>query len=154
MKVMASKLLSSPQLIYWALVGFALQAALFIPAATSSINAAGENEGILLQGEKVSSEGSFQFFFEANAGQTYPIVASLDLIHWTVLTNLVWAGSSVETVVSAASGPAWIEEHSISKMQRHFYRIGLPPTPVPNMVFVSPGTFTMGSPESEAGRAS
>src|SRR5204863_8685529 len=95
-------------------------------------------EGVLLQGEKISSEHFFQFLFDTKVGETYPIAVSTDLINWRLLTNVVES-----TDVAAPGAPLWVEDQEASKFPQRFYRIGLPPTPVTNMVFISPGTFTM-----------
>ena len=122
----------------------ALQCALLFPGATAPALAAADSDaGVWLRGEKMSPEGFNQFFFEANVGQTYQISVSFDLVNWALLTNVIGGG-----------GPLWVEDQDALKFQRRFYHVGLPPTPVPNMVFIPPGTFTMGSPEPEAGRDS
>ncbi len=128
------------------IVACALYSALLIYlGATSSIMAAGGRDTVIsLRDEKMTSEGSYQFSFDAGVGQTYPVATSLDLLRWTLLTNVVGGGLPVQ-----------IEDHGASRFQRRFYQVGLPtplPIPVTNMVFIAPGTFTMGSPATEHGR--
>ena len=103
----------------------ALLHAMFFPGATSSVLAA--DGGIWLRQEKMSPGGSYEFFFEANAGQTYPIAVSLDLLNWTLLTNAPAQGPSLR-----------IHDEDASKFQQRFYRIGALPTPITNMVFIPP----------------
>jgi formylglycine-generating enzyme required for sulfatase activity len=139
---------ASGKLIPHTILAGALHCALiFASPNLSALAADGSDNAIRLQGEKISTEGFFQFFFEASAGQSYPVGVSTDLLHWTLLTNVAGAG-----------GPLWFEDKDGSKFQRRFYHIGLPstsvPIPITNMVFISPGTFTRGSPESEEGRGS
>lgn len=86
----------------------------------------------------MSSEGVYHFSFEAKAGQAYPIGVSADLVYWSLLTNVVGEG-----------GLLWVTDLEAPKFPQRFYQVGVPLTPT-NMVFVRPGTFTMGSPESEA----
>jgi len=118
-----------------------MQCALFL---ISNLRTAADDttNGISLQGENLSSD-VFRFFFQANANQTYPIAVSLDLRNWSLLTN-----------VTSGGGPLWITNQDAMEFQQRFYHIGIPPTPVANMVFIPAGTFTMGSPDSEAGRDS
>ncbi len=89
----------------------------------------------------MSSNSNYRFFFESNASQTYPIEVSLDLVHWSPLTNVVGNG-----------GPLGVQDNDASNFQHRFYHLGIHPTPVTNMVFISPGSFIMGSPSSEVGR--
>jgi formylglycine-generating enzyme required for sulfatase activity len=96
---------------------------------------------VSLAGATMSPQGFYQFFFEANSAVTYPVRVSDDLVNWTLLTNIVGTGA-----------PLWIEDREAPNFRTRFYHIGIPPTPIPNMVFIAPGTFTMGSPASEANR--
>jgi formylglycine-generating enzyme required for sulfatase activity len=143
MKLISSTSLASPKFILWAMV--ALEYALFFLGATSpALAAGGTNDGVLLVDEKQSPAGLYQFSFAAKAGQTYPIVMSVDLVNWSPLTNVVGLG-----------GPLWFTDLEAPKFRQRFYQIGVPATPTPtNLVFVGPGTFTMGSPESEEGHNS
>ena len=118
----------------------ALQVALFFAAAASSLlPAEAAEDGVLLRGEKMTSEG-FQFFFGAAAGQTYPVASSTDLLHWTALTNLSGPGGLLSVV-----------DPDAPDFPQRFFRIGAIPTPITNMVYLPPGTFTMGSPAAETG---
>jgi sulfatase modifying factor 1 len=123
----------------------ALTRALLLSCAISAALPAGEPPALRLQGQRVSAEGFYQFFFEAEPGQTYPVQASFDTIHWTLLTNIV-----------GGEGPVWVEDQEAPNFQRRFYHIGVPPpqlpTPIADMVFISAGTFTMGSAPPEPGR--
>jgi formylglycine-generating enzyme required for sulfatase activity len=101
---------------------------------------------VQLTGPQITPDGVFHFFFETLPGQTYPVAASSNLLDWTLLTNLVGSGSQLQ-----------IEDHDAPNYPQRFYQVGLPPIPLPtpisNMVFIPPGTFTMGSPDGEAGRS-
>jgi formylglycine-generating enzyme required for sulfatase activity len=123
------------------MLGCALPFTLLFAAPSSTAAPIDSSAEVALRGEKISPEGFFQFYFGPNLGETYPIAVSLDLIDWTLLTNVV-----------AGQRPLWISDEDAPKFQRRYYRVGAPPTPVTNMVFIPPGTFTMGSPQSEAGR--
>ena len=92
------------------------------------------------------SNGVYRFTFASQVGRVYPIETSSNGRDWALLTNLVGKG-----------GPMWVEDWTASNIQRRFYHIGIAtkppaPTPVTNMVFIEPGTFTIGSPDSESGR--
>jgi formylglycine-generating enzyme required for sulfatase activity len=110
-------------------------------ALISPILAAGASgDGVRLGGETMSSN-TFHFSFPATAGQTYPIAVSVDLVHWSLLMNVMGGGSALE-----------IADVDTASFQQRFYQIAVPVTPVTNMVYILPGTFTMGSPNSEVGR--
>jgi len=103
---------------------------------------------ILLQGQKMSSDGSFLFFFEAKRRQSYPIGASPDFLHWTLLTNVVpGTGSSRTTGVDRGQGRLELPATLLSNPSANGASNARS-----NMVLHPPGTFTMGSPESEVGR--
>jgi hypothetical protein len=96
-------------------------------ALLSPIPAAGAGgDGVWLEGETMSSD-TFQFSFAANAGQTYPIAVSVDLVHWSLLTNVVGQG-----------GPLWFAEQKAPSFPLRFYQITVPITPVTNMVYIQP----------------
>jgi formylglycine-generating enzyme required for sulfatase activity len=118
-----------------------MQCALFSGLNLQAIGDDNTNR-ISLQGESLSSD-AFRFFFQADANQTYPIAVSFDLRNWSLLTNVTGGG-----------GPLWITNQDAAQFQQRFYHIGIPPTPVANMVFIPAGAFTMGSPDSEVGRDS
>ena len=65
---------------------------------------------------------------------------SPDLIHWTLLTNAL-----------GLRGAFSIGDPDAPKFPQRFYQIF--PTAITNMVFIRPGTFTMGSPDSEQGHS-
>lgn len=93
-----------------------------------------------------ASNGVYRFTFASQAGRNYPVETSSNGRDWTLLTNVVGKG-----------GPVWVEDPAASNIQRRFYHVGIAtkppaPTPITNMVFIEPGTFTMGSADSEAGR--
>jgi formylglycine-generating enzyme required for sulfatase activity len=127
------------------LVSFALAGAgLMSLGAFFRLSAAETPEiGITLRGEKMVSQGYYRFNIEAPPGRTYPIAVSVDMVHWTVLTRIVGRGPLL-----------LLEDPEAGKFEKRFYQVGLPPTPVPNMVPIRPGTFTMGSPATETGRDS
>jgi len=154
MKLKPSPCLTSPKLTWRAVVACALECALFfLESASPALAASGSGEGVRLVGEQMSTGGSYQFSFTANAGQAYPIGVSADLVQWSLLTNVVGRGAPLSVVDLEAP-----------KFQRRFYQI-VPAaltnmltntfaSTYTNMVFVRPGTFTMGSPQSEQGRNS
>jgi formylglycine-generating enzyme required for sulfatase activity len=90
---------------------------------------------------QVSPEGYFRFNFGATAGQSYQIEASADLLVWAQITNVIGTGE-----------PIWIEDQDASLFKQRYYHIGIRPTPIPNMVYIPPGSFTMGSPDAELDR--
>jgi formylglycine-generating enzyme required for sulfatase activity len=100
---------------------------------------------ILLSSATSSFDGNLQFSFHGNAGRTYPISVSTNLVVWILLTNL-----------SPGFGPVVFVDPEAAQYPLRFYRIGPSTTPVPitNMVYINPGTFTMGSPLGEVGRNS
>lgn len=118
-----------------------LASALWLALFSPVLAAGAGGDGVWLEGETMSSN-TFQFSFAANAGQTYPIAVSVDLVHWSLLTNVVGQG-----------GPLWFADQEAPSVPQRFYQIPVPITPVTNLVYIQPGTFTMGSPESEAGRS-
>jgi formylglycine-generating enzyme required for sulfatase activity len=116
----------------------ALSAALCISA---TFTAAARDNTVTLRLQQMSSNGVYRFYFDGRAGQVYRIEASLDLIHWTLLTN-----------ANGITGPIAIEDPQASNLERRYYHVGATVTPITNMVFIAPGTFTMGSPASEIDR--
>jgi formylglycine-generating enzyme required for sulfatase activity len=144
MRLISSVLLDWLKPVLRAFLAGALHSALLF-ALSISAQAADENGGgVLLQGGKMSAEGFYEFSFETGRNVTYPISASTDMFSWTALTNLVGRAASISFV-----------DRDASQFPQRFYRIGsvtAVPTPITNMVFIPPGTFTMGSSESENGR--
>ncbi len=118
-----------------------LASALWLALLSPVLPAGAGGDGAWIEGETMSGN-TFQFSFAASAGQTYSISVSTDLVHWSLLTNVVGQG-----------GPLWFAERQAPSFPQRFYQITAPITPVTNMVYIQPGTFTMGSPESEAGRS-
>ena len=101
---------------------------------------ADDRGGIRLEGSAMSSEGTYQFTFTGTEGRTYPVAVSCDLVHWSALTN-----------VTGAEGAVTVLDLQARSYRQRFYQIGTATGPT-NMVFVPPGSFMMGSPESEPGR--
>jgi formylglycine-generating enzyme required for sulfatase activity len=95
---------------------------------------------IVIEGQQASN-GGFKFSIQTTAGRSYPIAVSSDLRGWTQLTNAVGTG-----------GLLWIEDQNVLNSPRRYYQVAPAPVPITNMVFITPGTFTMGSPASEPGR--
>jgi formylglycine-generating enzyme required for sulfatase activity len=121
-------------------VGYVLHTLLFFcvaisPALAESASSVGlaRNPVLRLLGEERASNGTFRFFFDAKTGQSYPVEVSPDLVHWSWLTNGVGDG-----------GQFWVQDET-SNFQQRYYHVG-----IPNMVFIKPGVFTMGSPSSES----
>ncbi len=142
MKLNSSTVLCSLRITLRAMVPCLLTSELPATAASSPAQAATAGQhGILLRAGKISSAGFYEFSFPATPGQTYPIGVSADLKQWTLLTNAV-----------GAEGPLSITDLDAPQFSWRFYQI-LPPT-MTNMVFIRPGSFTMGSPDSEEGHLS
>jgi formylglycine-generating enzyme required for sulfatase activity len=94
---------------------------------------------IVLQAPQASN-GSYKFSIQTTTGRSYPIAVSSDLMGWTQLTNAAGTG-----------GVIWIEDQNVLNFPRRYYQVAPAPVPITNMVFIPPGTFTMGSPDSEPG---
>jgi formylglycine-generating enzyme required for sulfatase activity len=109
-------------------------------AFTILFAALGSAAEVSLGGGEMTTEGSFKFSFPAEISQTYPIAVSLDLISWRPLTNL-----------PGVRGTRSFTDENTLDFQRRFYRVAAVPMPLTNMVFIRPGTFTMGSPATELG---
>ncbi|MEK7677240.1 MAG: SUMF1/EgtB/PvdO family nonheme iron enzyme [Verrucomicrobiota bacterium] len=98
-------------------------------------------KGVSLASSRWLSGGRFQFAFEGKAALNHIIAVSTNLVDWTALTNLLSVGGLLSVVDSEAA-----------RYPRRFYRVGS--APVPNMVLIPAGTFTMGSPANETDRYS
>ena len=100
-------------------------------------------ETVSLSGHELTSAGKFRFQFETRVGQNYPVEMSVDFVEWVSLTNII-----------GVDGPVWVEDEPAGRSSRRYYNVGVHPGPTPltNMVYITPGTFTMGSPGSESGR--
>ena len=84
--------------------------------------------------------GAFQFAVTGPPG-VYTVLGSPDLAAWSELGAVSNSlGAIVFTDVTAHLSP------------QKFYRV-LPQSPPTNMVFISPNTFTMGSPSNEQDRS-
>lgn len=138
MKRTSSTLPRLPGFKLWLILACVLESVLFF-FSPRALGASGVTDGTELVDEKMSTQGLYQFSFSSKAGQTNPISVSVDLVNWSVLTNLVGKGEPLTFVDSDAP-----------KFQQRFYQVGIPATPT-NMVFIHPGSFLMGSPESEMG---
>lgn len=107
--------------------------------------AAAAETDIFLSGHQMVSNRIYRFSFQAGLGQTYPVAVSEDLVNWILLTNAVGVG-----------GPLWVEDADVDLFNRRYYHVGIVPpprpTPIANMVFINPGSFSMGSPDTEPGR--
>jgi formylglycine-generating enzyme required for sulfatase activity len=115
---------------------FALLCAVFLSSKTITA------QSVPLVNPELTGNQTFRFTFQAAVGATYPVEVSDDLIHWYLLTNVV------------GNGAPFSVQDDASSLQRGYYHIGVHPTPIPNMVYIQPGSFTMGSPASEPGRGS
>src|SRR6266566_880675 len=51
-------------------------------------------------------------------------------------------------------GDVWTDPSAPSTGQRFYRAVSVPPPADPNLVFIQPGRFTMGSPTNEVGRSS
>jgi formylglycine-generating enzyme required for sulfatase activity len=122
-------------------------AGLFELICARAVVAAAAEGDIVLSGHQLISNRVYRFSFEASAGQSYPVGVSEDLVNWITLTNVAGAG-----------GRSWVEDPDADLYIRRYYHVGIVPpprpTPIANMVLISPGTFTMGSPDSEVDRES
>src|SRR2546423_14925470 len=78
------------------ILALAVQCTLFFCIANPrAVGAGRDTNEVLLFGQQMSSNRNYQFFFEANAAQNYPIEVSFDLVHWSSLTNVVGVGGSL-----------------------------------------------------------
>jgi sulfatase modifying factor 1 len=124
------------------MMSIGLFCALFFRGGTlPALAAAGTNNAISLISGTITARGSYQFSFTANAGQAYPISVSADLVYWSLLTNVI-----------GTNGQLWFTDLDSPNFPQRFYQIA--PATLTNMVFIRPGTFTMGSPASEVGHDS
>jgi formylglycine-generating enzyme required for sulfatase activity len=91
------------------------------------------------------SNGVSRFTLNGPPGNTYSIQASSNLVNWVPLsTHTIPAGGTVPIVDS-----------TILNQPHRFYRgVTAPTALLSNMVWIPGGTFTMGSPETEAERYS
>lgn len=89
------------------------------------------------------ANGAFQLTLVGQTGQTYRLQCSRDLDHWSDWTNVILNSPST-----------CLTDPEASRDNRRFYRAVtvLADQPVPEMVWISPGSFMMGSPESEQDR--
>jgi formylglycine-generating enzyme required for sulfatase activity len=104
----------------------------------STVGAELPSQGISLQGTEKTAEGFCRFFFDVKLGQSYPLAVSDDLVHWTLLKT-----------VDQGRGNLFVSDPEPATLPRRFYRIGVEPA---RMVYIPPGTFTMGSPTNEPAR--
>jgi formylglycine-generating enzyme required for sulfatase activity len=89
---------------------------------------------------RLSVAGGFEFRLIGPPG-VYSVLASADLSAWSAL------GALTNTL-----GSAGFTDTTASLSRQKFYR-ALLPSPPTNMVFIPPGTFTLGSPTNEVGRS-
>ena len=89
--------------------------------------------------------------FQGQQGTTNQVqwIASLGQTNWTALTNIVLSSNQPVTIVQSG----------VTNQPQRFYRLsvtGLPPTnPHPDeLVWIRPGSFSMGSPTNELNRSS
>jgi len=68
-----------------------------------------------LKSPALSSDGQFQFTLVGEAGGSYEIQASADLVSWTSLTNFV-----------SATGTNTIMDTAAANFSRRFYRAVIP----------------------------
>ncbi len=80
--------------------------------------------------------GAFRFEITGPPGN-YTVLGSTNLVDWTEL------GASIDPL-----GSIFITDTFTQFSPQKFYRVQLQ-TPPPNMVFIPPGTFTMGSPTND-----
>ncbi len=126
---------------YWrnSRIAFCLLCALALYPTTSSTSAADlATDSPLLQGTEKTPDGFVRFFFDVKLGESYPIAVSDDLVHWSLLKT-----------INKGRGTLAVTDQDPATAPRRFYRIGVEPA---KMVYIPPGTFTMGSPTNEARR--
>jgi formylglycine-generating enzyme required for sulfatase activity len=80
--------------------------------------------------------GAFQFAISGPPG-AYTVLASTNLVTWSPLVT-----------VSNGLGKVVVTDGTANQAPQKFYRTVIQP---PNMVFIAPNTFTLGSPTNEAG---
>lgn len=129
-------------------LGFTVTCALSIAlmVAVTGVVAAADISVTLHDPQWSASTRSCRFSFGTLLGRVYPVEVSNNGRDWTLLTNVIGKG-----------GTMWVEDRGASNLQRRFYHVGVAtkppaPTPIANMVHIEPGTFTMGSADSEPGR--
>jgi len=83
--------------------------------------------------------GAFQFTISAPPG-VYTVLVSTDLVGWSTMRT-----------VSNTLGKVVFTDGTANLSSQKFYRTVIQP---PNMVFISPNTFTLGSPTNEVGHQS
>lgn len=115
---------------------------LFAAINSTSLPAKAVDNGVTLSAPQISTNHNYRFSFQGTAHQIYPIAVSTDLVHWSSLTNQ-----------PGAAGLNSVQDDHASDFQQRFYHIGVHPTPITNMVWIPPGVFTMGSPDSEPFRS-
>ncbi len=120
-----------------ALIMSTLGCLMFFAGASGLVQAA-TNDGEVLLHAGILSRGRFQVGFDAKTNQPYSIGVSEDLVHWTLLSNVVGKGELL-----------WFSDFEAPKFEKRFYQIT--PPQLTNLVFIRPGTFLMGSPTSEVG---
>ena len=98
---------------------------------------------ILSLGGLSVSSGMFRFVLSGSVGTNCVIEASSNLVIW----------SPISTNTIPASGSIIITDQDSANYPWRFYRAVIAtPVSVPQMVSIPPGTFTMGSPNSEPAR--
>jgi formylglycine-generating enzyme required for sulfatase activity len=96
---------------------------------------------MLLHIERGSGFQEVQVTFNASEGLGYQLFESLDLVTWTLRQTKAGSGGVVSVPVEL--GPS----------DRTFFRLKrIPLQPLPQMVWIPPGHFLMGSPPDEVGR--
>ncbi|HUS33742.1 MAG TPA: formylglycine-generating enzyme family protein [Verrucomicrobiae bacterium] len=111
-----------------------------------NLDASGARDfSVTISGAEMSSSNRvYRFNFSSNAGWTYPVETSTNMVNWTLLTNIVGTG-----------GVLRVEDQPDAAAEKRFYHVGIvpkQPTPISDMVFIAPATFTMGSADTEPGR--
>ena len=119
-----------------------------VTAHAAALSVRPEAEFFTLASSRSALDGQVQLTLNGKGGTDYTIEASSDHVLWTVLTNL-----------SSPSGTLLVADSEAGRQPHRFYRgvitaTWVPQSPNPNMVWIKPGTFTMGSPASEVDRSS
>jgi formylglycine-generating enzyme required for sulfatase activity len=112
------------------------------PGERISSRVAIRNDGASVPVKTAQELGAVKISFESKAGKKYVIYSSVDLTSWATSGVLVEGTGATVTF-----------NYDPAKSGISFFRveeIGI--NPVPNMVWIAPGTFKMGSPLTEQDR--
>jgi formylglycine-generating enzyme required for sulfatase activity len=88
------------------------------------------------------NDQTFQASLKGGFGVQYEIESTVDLVQWGPLTNL-----------TTSFGTAQFSDPLGANLNKYYRAVPVPAPLGTNLVFIEPGTFTMGSPTNEAERS-